>query len=241
MRLYFIRHAQSQNNLLYFETGASRGRSHDPELTEIGQRQAKFLARFIQHNKEEIAPNPEEQRDVDGFRLTHMYTSLMIRAAETAHVVAVETGLSLIGWPDLHETGGIYLDNEITGKPEGLSGCSRSELLARFPGIQLPDNVGENGWWNRPFEVMEARKARAQRVLNELLKRHSGTSDRVAVFSHGGFYNHFLHALQGIPVDKELWYVLNNTGITRIDFSEEGIGVIYLNRVDHLPLDIITN
>jgi 2,3-bisphosphoglycerate-dependent phosphoglycerate mutase len=165
----------------------------------------------------------------------------MVRAAETAQAVAIATGLPLMGWPDLHETGGIYLDNEITGKPEGLSGCSRSELLARFPGIQLPESVDENGWWNRPFEVMEARRARAQKVLDELLKRHGGTQDRVAIFSHGGFYNHFLHAAQGIPVEKSLWFVLNNTGITRIDFMEDGTGLIYLNRVDHLPLEIITN
>ena len=37
MRLYFIRHGQSENNALYTATGSDRERVDDPKLTEIGR------------------------------------------------------------------------------------------------------------------------------------------------------------------------------------------------------------
>ena len=47
MRFYFIRHGQSVNNAIYEATGGSDGRSEDPQLTEIGQQQARLLANFL--------------------------------------------------------------------------------------------------------------------------------------------------------------------------------------------------
>ena len=43
MRLYLIRHAQSGNNILIDEIG----RSHDPKLTPVGERQAQKLAAYL--------------------------------------------------------------------------------------------------------------------------------------------------------------------------------------------------
>ncbi|HLV36213.1 MAG TPA: histidine phosphatase family protein, partial [Spirillospora sp.] len=43
MEVYLIRHGQSVNNAL----GSPAGRSHDPELTEIGFRQAEILAAHL--------------------------------------------------------------------------------------------------------------------------------------------------------------------------------------------------
>jgi hypothetical protein len=36
------------------------------------------------------------------------------------------------------------------------------------------------------------------------------------------------------------WLSLNNAVITRIDFHTDGIGLVYLNRADFLPRDLIT-
>jgi broad specificity phosphatase PhoE len=47
--------------------------------------------------------------------------------------------------------------------------------------------MGEEGWWNRPFEAELHRPERARRVLVELLQRHGGSNDRVAMVSHGAF------------------------------------------------------
>lgn len=226
MQLYYIRHAQSANNHLYATTGASIGRSHDPELTELGERQAERLAQFI--------------RDQD-FGLTHVYCSLMIRAIETGTRITRATGVPLVAWEDIHETGGIYLDDAATGERIGQAGNTRAYLAARFPQLVLPDALGEAGWWNfRPFEERALRPARAARVLNDLLARHGGTNDRVAMVSHGGFYNYILAAILKMEDREGYWFGCNNVSISRIDFNPEGIEVTYLNRVDFLPAEMVS-
>ena len=84
------------------------------------------------------------------------------------------------------------------------------------------------------MEQSEERNERAKRVIRDLLERHGGTQDVVALVSHGGFYNYFLWALFGLERQKNIWFLMNNTGITRIDFGEEWIDLVYQNRMDHL-------
>ncbi|MBI5305008.1 MAG: histidine phosphatase family protein [Chloroflexi bacterium] len=225
MQFYFIRHAQSANNHLYATTNSTLGRSQDPELTELGARQAKLLAQFIR---------------ASDLNLTHLYTSLMIRAIETGVVVANAIGVPLVAWDDLHETGGIYLDDPATGGRIGQAGNNRAYFENRFPHLVLPATLGEAGWWHcRPFEEREWRPARAARVLAELLARHGGTEDRVAFFSHGGFFNYLLAAILKLPTLEAYWFECANTAITRIDFGER-IEIAYVNRVDFLPREMIT-
>jgi broad specificity phosphatase PhoE len=100
--------------------------------------------------------------------------------------------------------------------------------------------LGEAGWWNRPFEEREQRLARAQRFLHDLLERHGQTDDRVAVVSHGAFYNYFLSALLDWPRKDGYWFMLNNAAITHIDFSESRVALVYLNRFEYLPQELVT-
>ncbi len=76
--------------------------------------------------------------------------------------------------------------------------------------------------------------------LTELRQRHSDENDCVAIVSHGGFYREILCALFGIPSDSALWFRLYNTAISGIDFSEGLVNVSYLNRIDHLPPDLVS-
>jgi hypothetical protein len=125
MRLYFIRHAQSTNNALFDSTGAEQGRSDDPELSDLGVRQAKRLAQHILETKSGLEPG--------GFGLTHLYASPMVRAAHTASEISSVTGLKLHLWEDWHETGGIWLDNA-NGERIGREGKNRSYLEQRVFG-----------------------------------------------------------------------------------------------------------
>lgn len=240
MQLYIIRHAQSVNNLLYDQTGSWDSRNEDPELTDTGRLQAQHLAAFLSHAETGTEAPRRDYADRWGFRLTHLYTSLMIRAVSTAAPAADALGLPLVAWIDLHETGGIYLDDPATGEPIGLPGKTRADFEARFPRLLLPDSLDHTGWWNRPIETDEEKVIRAQRFLDELLARHGNTDDRVAIVTHGAFYNRVLAALLKIIYGSGYWFGLNNTGITRIDFDEWGIDLRYLNRTDHLPRELIT-
>ena len=106
--------------------------------------------------------------------------------------MAAALNLPLVVWEDLHEVGGIFVIDDETGEHIGQPGKSRSELAARFPQAQLPSTLTEDGWWNRSHEAVDLQARRAQRFVNDLIERHGGTDDRVAVVSHGGFYNFVL-------------------------------------------------
>lgn len=262
MQVYFIRHAQSANNALWANSGASQGRSEDPELTETGRRQAEVLADFLRRAAGSNSGN-DDWRSTSGFHLTHIYTSLMVRAVMTGVTVARALGLRLEAWPDLHECGGIYLEDESGNRRVGLPGKTRAYFETSYPELVLPETLNEAGWWGRPFEETIGRTRRAARVWRELLRRHGGSDDRVAVITHGCFYNHLMSALLKLPWHQTssiryglyhalvrlrlarrrfFWFQLNNAGITRLDFRDDGGAVlVYQNRVDYLPPDLITD
>jgi len=224
MQFYFIRHGQSVNNQLYETTGSDQGRSSDPELTEIGRQQAVLLADYL------------HQEDTC---LTQLYTSLMVRAVSTGIVLADRLGLPLVAWPDLHEEGGIYLNDEV-GRHVGQPGKDKVFFEENFPGLVLPETMNASGWWNRPYEITSERPLRAQRFLQDLFTSHGGTDHRVAVISHGGFYNLVLTALLNLSNNHHLWFHLNNTAITRFDFLPGRVDFVYHNRVCFLPRKFIT-
>jgi 2,3-bisphosphoglycerate-dependent phosphoglycerate mutase len=238
MQLYFIRHAQSANNKLYEETGQWNGRDTDPELTALGHEQARHLARHLAQANGETPRRDFMNRTRFGF--THLYASLMVRALATASYVSEALDLPVLAGEDWHEGGGIFVIDEETGERSGQPGRARSELAARFPRVVLPESASEAGWWNRPLETVEAQAQRARRVIFDLLERHGGTADRVAVVSHGGFYNSVLAELLGMQAANGFWFSINNTGITRFNFEAESIELAYANRLEHLPTELIT-
>jgi broad specificity phosphatase PhoE len=73
-----------------------------------------------------------------------------------------------------------------------------------------------------------------------LRDRHAGDEERIAIVSHGGFYNDLLHTILKLPRRNGLWFSLYNTAITRIDFHPDLVELVNQNRVDHLPCEMIT-
>ena len=241
MRFFYIRHGQSVNNALWEAKNYTQTRTEDPELTETGSRQARILADFIQKKDAEAVHNggwAAMKRDYFGF--THIYTSLMVRSVDTASAIASVLNIPLVAWPEIHETGGIFLENTETGENQGLPGKPRSYFQKNYSGLQLPETVTEEGWWNRPFEEEEERQERAHKVLADLLERHGGTDDRVAIVSHGGFYMHLMREIFGVQRANS-WLQMFNTGMSRLDFNDDGsVSFIYHNRTDHLPENLLT-
>ena len=242
MQFYFIRHAQSENNARWLEARSYEGRSEDPELTDTGYEQARRLARYLSHSPPPRSlPLPEwNPQNAGGFGITHLYCSLMVRAVATGAIVAQALDLPLVAWKDLHETGGIVRIDEGAEDPVGLPGYNRAYFETHYPDLVLPDELGEEGWWNRPVEEREQRPIRARRVLAELLDRHGDSDDQVAVISHGGFFGHLMLAILDLPAASPLWFGVSNTGITRIDFGEDRRIVSYVNSTIHLPRELVT-
>jgi 2,3-bisphosphoglycerate-dependent phosphoglycerate mutase len=246
MELYFIRHGQSQNNANWNNTKYQE--SPDPPLTEMGEEQAQILADFLRKNQA-ITNDPEWNiQNRSGFGLTHVYTSLMERAAFTAAPIAQALELPLIAWKEIHEEGGIY-SREDKSNVRGLPGRARSFFMQNFKTLILPDDLDETGWWNRPFEAEEERQPRADQVFAALLARHKDqrgrAAHRVAFVSHGGFFMRLMCTMLKLPWRQaayglKSWFVLNNCSISRFDIFGDELSVAYLNRTDHLPDHLIT-
>ena len=107
VQFYFIRHAQSENNLLWQRTGSSKERSEDPGLTAVGRQQAHLLAQYLRGPDPPMATQGRNPQNVAGFGLTHLYSSLMVRAVATGTIIARVLGLPLVAWEEAHESGGL--------------------------------------------------------------------------------------------------------------------------------------
>lgn len=243
MQFYFIRHGQSYNNALWSKIGTNEGRKQDPELTDIGWQQADLVARFLAEHQ---GPSPNTRnaasQNIEGFGITHLYTSLMIRSLDTVTPIAKALELTPVAWAESHENGGIFLHDHESHEPKGLPGNNRAFFEENYSNVVLPDHLNEGGWWNRPFERFEERVARGQKLVQDLIARHGGTDDRVAMVSHSGFYNFVMAAVlnQSISHSMPAWFVLNNTAITRIDFADDRTRIAYNNRADFLPPELVT-
>lgn len=246
MEVYLIRHGQSVNNALMEDQHL---RVPDPELTEIGHKQAALVADYLAngHNRENIvrtkADAPERKKPFP-HDLTHLYCSAMHRAMQTVRPIADATGIMPEIWLEIHEHGGIFLEKD--GIVNGLGGKTRAEIMAEFPGYTLPDTITDQGWWKSEdgTEDITLCRARAMRVAAELRERatHETTmNDRIGLVTHGTFMDCLLKALMhNLPGDYHFhWHY--NTAITRIDFRRDGRFIIRcMNRVDHLPPEYTT-
>ena len=246
MELYFIRHGQSVNNANWSNAGYQE--SPDPTLTELGHQQAQILADFLKKNQTITNEDEWNIQNRYGFGLTHIYTSLMERAAFTAAPIAQALDIPLVAWKEIHEEGGIY-SREDKSNVLGLSGRPRSFFMQNFRTLTLPDDLDETGWWNRPYEADDERQPRADQVLAELLTRHRDQKGkpvhRVAFVSHGGFFMRLLCAMLKLPwrqasLGMRSWFILNNCSISRFDIYGDELNIAYLNRTDYLPDHLIT-
>ena len=240
MHLYFIRHGQSVNNVIWNHTGSSEGFSVDSGLSDVGWQQAKFLADCLSQRDPNLEPEGRDLHYQTGFRATHLYTSLTVRAVATGSLLAQALNLDLVSWADLHECNGGWSADEETGQRAPLPGKDRAFFEANFPQLVVPNTPAERGWWDRPSEEPEGRRGRARRFLDDLWERHGHTKDRVAVISHGNFYDVVMHTLLHTDRENGFYFTLHNTGITRIDMGKQGNYVVYSNRVDHLPPYLVT-
>ena len=246
MELYFIRHGQSANNANW--SNADYQESPDPVLTELGHQQAQILADFLKKNQTITNDTEWNIQNRYGFGLTHIYTSLMERAAFTAAPIAQALEIPLLAWKEIHEEGGIY-SREDKSNVQGLPGRPRSFFMENFRTLTLPDDLDETGWWNRPYEADEERQPRADQVLAELIARHRDQKgqpvQRVAFVSHGGFFMRLVCAMLKLPwrqaaLGLRSWLILNNCSISRFDIYGNELNIAYLNRTDHLPDHLIT-
>jgi len=244
--LYLIRHAQSLNNQNWSGSDLHPDRHPDPEITEKGHAQAVVLANHLSDPNAEPRQFPFQAGKNTRFGITHLYCSLMTRSILTAEYVAKACGLALHAHPDFFEKYGIYEFDSAQNRI-GLPGPARDYFEGRFPSLKIPESVGSAGWWNRPAEDEEAFIKRMRAVVAELKDRLSASDENVALVAHGDFIDQFINELMGVDRHAHNYanhwvanWAFHNTSISRIDFVDGAHNVIYLNRIDHLPTELIT-
>ncbi|NMC16669.1 MAG: histidine phosphatase family protein [Chloroflexi bacterium] len=249
MELYFIRHGQSENNALYGAEDYDMGnRRSDPKLTELGHRQAQLAADFLKRGAKSALIQRKGFQNRTEYGLTHIYCSLMERAVQTGSIIAQTLDVPLFGVPDLHEVGGVYYDEIIDGVSSIRieHGLTPAYLLENYPRLNLLEPIPAEGWWKGGREERAARVPRALRMLDLLFDRHGNTEDRVGVITHGGFFFCFFRGIFGLDLDETNQHLLpyqvelNNCAITRFSIQEARYLLVYHNRTDFLPDDMVT-
>jgi broad specificity phosphatase PhoE len=243
-----IRHGQSANNVLAESQGHDyanymAGRVPEPPLSEIGLRQAQLLADHLAA----AMKRPFNERLAWVARehpVEAIYVSPMLRALQTALPISLALGVQPQVWVDIHEHGGVFTGNPDRGDVVGYPGLTRMQIAARFTGYQLVDGVQDSGWWTGGYEEMDACYGRACKVSARLYELAEQQPDAtVALVTHGTFLDALLHALfaPGESYGERVHFSHLNTAISRVDFgSGRRLALRYLNRIDHLPPELVT-
>lgn len=200
--LYLIRHGATEANLA--KPARLQGRRHNPPLARLGIRQAEATRDFLACR-----------------RLDHCYSSPLLRAIQTAAIVAAPHGLSPEPIDELTECD--------VGRWEGLDWQTIRYLDAegyqRFH--EHPAAFGYPG--GESFSTVYNRVAP---VVDELLKKHVGQS--LLIVSHHVVNRTYLAGLLGLLPDQARLVSLDNCGISVVVRAEDTTTVSTLNAAFHL-------
>jgi 2,3-bisphosphoglycerate-dependent phosphoglycerate mutase len=214
-----VRHGQSGNNLLWERTGSSRGRSPDPELTPLGEQQAKAVAAAFDRNE-------------FGVRPTQIWTSLMTRAVQTAAPLADALDLPLTGHAEIFEYyGPVVMDPDDPERMWPHPGASRADLHRRSERLVLPEVVTDTGWWSGPVEDEAACATRAARVVAQL--RAADPDAVIVLVTHATFTQYLIRNLLGVR-EMTGWLRIDNTAVSRFRGTEDLTVADWINRTSHL-------
>jgi broad specificity phosphatase PhoE len=205
MRLILVRHGESVGN---FENRLQGQEDYD--LTDLGRQQA--------------AATGERLRALG---CTALYSSPLLRAANTALTIGAATGIEPVMLPDVAE----YHFGE-------LSGMTYAEVRSHFEKQGLPATAATT---ERSYEGEEGRENFQRRVTQsiwQVMDRHP--RETVAIVSHGGPIALFCQTVLGLPYRRPMPFGINNCSLNVID-SPEGepaaarrLTLLQLNDTCHL-------
>ncbi|GAA3399907.1 histidine phosphatase family protein [Paenibacillus hodogayensis] len=193
MDLFIIRHGQSIGNTVSYDMA-------DGELTELGRSQAEQVLEGMK-----------------GANVTHIVSSPLMRAIETAQPLARATGLPIRVWVETFEV----------RNKGAYRGPSVEAMTLTYPEIRFEDEVEAEGWYCSGDEDEEKAHGRAQRTIERLRREFPG-DERVALFSHSGFNRRLLLAALGLDHRSGVRFLQSNGTMFWLRFGEEGVDVRYI-------------
>ncbi|HZT82547.1 MAG TPA: histidine phosphatase family protein [Gemmataceae bacterium] len=200
--LYLIRHGATEANLA--RPPRLQGRRHNPPLARVGVRQAEATRDFLA-----IRP------------IDHCYCSPLLRAVQTAAIVAAPHGISPVPLPELTECD--------IGRWEGLDWQTIRYLDAEA----YQSFMANPGLFGYPGgESFRDVYQRASAALEELLAQHAGES--ILVVAHHIVNRTYLAGLLGLTPDQARQVRLDNCGISVVVRDGDETSVSTLNAAFHL-------
>ena len=161
MKLYFARHGESEANVL--RVVSNRGFQHP--LTARGRDQAQALAEALER-----------------VTLTHLYSSPLQRAVETAEILAAAQGLSF----EINDALREYDCGVLEGRSDDTAWAQHRQIWQDWLLHQRYDSRAEGG------ESFEDIRARFVPFIEGLIAAHGGTSAQIGLIAHGGVYRTML-------------------------------------------------
>jgi broad specificity phosphatase PhoE len=205
MHLLLIRHGQSVGNA----ARRIQGRNHEP-LTETGRAQALALAQRLQIE----------------YDICSVYSSSLLRARQTAEVIADLLGLS------------VTLEHRLREYDPGVvAGMNLEEVEAEYP--EIARRWAEDSWCV-PIPGEEGCDVFQQRVLSAMreIVASQREEDSVAVVAHGGTWSAYLAGLIGLDFRKRQPWVLDNASLSIVIHGGVRPRIALLNdtcHLNHLP------
>lgn len=200
--MYLLRHGATEANLA--EPYRLQGQRHNPPLAKLGVRQAEATRDFL------------AVRPID-----HCYSSPMLRAVQTAAIVAAPHGLSPQPLDALTECD--------VGAWEGLDWQAIRYLDAERYHLFHADPASHGYPGGESFTDVYNRAAQ---VLESLLAAHDGQS--ILVVAHHIVNRTYLAGLLGLPLKHAKQVSLDNCGISVVIRDATDTSVTTLNASFHL-------
>ncbi len=217
MRLYLVRHAQSEAN------AGLPGATRDSRLTELGRRQAEAVAQHLARH-----------------RIGRVLASPYVRTLETAEAIRLATGAPATVVPLLHEHQ--VRPFEVDDWPL----LSRAALGERYPDFALPPDFAFDPRWHDAPETEAGVLRRAGQVVLELWHTYAAAPGgdqevRLVVVSHGSPTAKLVLAALGLAIAPGIGVQLriDNASISTVEYFPPSRLLLGLNRVEHLePLRV---
>jgi broad specificity phosphatase PhoE len=200
--LYLIRHGATEANLVC--PPRIQGRWHDPPLAHVGVRQAEATRDFLA-----IRP------------IDHCYSSPLLRAVQTATIVADPHGLVPRQLAGLTECD--------VGRWEGLDWQT---IRSREPAAYQRFHANPAAFGYPGGESFRDVHDRVAPLLDDLLRRHAG--EAILVVGHHVVNRTYLAGLLGLPPDQARQVKLDNCGISVVVREGNSTTVSTLNAAFHL-------
>lgn len=192
MKLYFIRHGESEANLLHIIS--NRGNQHG--LTPQGKKQAQDLVTKLRSS-----------------RASHIYTSPLLRAVQTATILSDALQIPYILSDALRE----YDCGTLEGKSDPVSWQLHH---------QLKEDWLQHQQWERRIEQGESFldiRSRFVPWIEQLIATHPNTQSLILV-GHGGTFLCMLPLiLTNLNIAFALEYPFPNTGYVLAETTQQGL------------------